>query len=353
VETVPPRGAWKQPRKQTATGTPRHPSPHDPQDRHNRTGGDTTPTGPAAGNAALASSLGLIWYFTLRHPLVARRRLDPEDVVQTACVFFLLRFEWYDGERLSAYCRLMVRDAVQQECRHLRLKVRRLGEDSEGAQFDPPAAPAGEPQVERDENIARVRQALRRLSPARRELLVRRFGLDGGEPATVKGLGEAAGVTNQRIDQRVQRALFYLGNLLGGVDRPGQPDQPVAVAVTVQPASPPTPAIPAIARRDCPSVSPSYTDEAALPPPPPPSPPRVTGFARKIARRVQAEGAVPVADLAGLAGTDVSTMVSWATEGVRCPVGRVWLCGFEREGVWYTSRQAVRRFLSVTPRGST
>jgi DNA-directed RNA polymerase sigma subunit (sigma70/sigma32) len=57
-----------------------------------------------------------------------------------------------------------------------------------------------------------VRRAVGLLSPARQELLTRRFGLDGGRPATLEAL--AAGKTKEAARQRVKKSLRYLGALL-------------------------------------------------------------------------------------------------------------------------------------------
>jgi DNA-directed RNA polymerase sigma subunit (sigma70/sigma32) len=77
--------------------------------------------------------------------------------------------------------------------------------------FDP-AAPQSENRVERDEEAARVRRALKTLPPERQELLARRFGLDGGEPATLEAL--AAGRTKEAARKWVEKSLRHLGDLL-------------------------------------------------------------------------------------------------------------------------------------------
>lgn len=66
----------------------------------------------------------------------------------------------------------------------------------------------------------------------------------------------------------------------------------------------------------------------------------------KAIARVEADGPVPVAELVTLAGTPEASIVRWIVTGQ----GGVHLDGIKREGKWYSSPQAVFRYLAEVSR---
>lgn len=66
--------------------------------------------------------------------------------------------------------------------------------------------------------------------------------------------------------------------------------------------------------------------------------------------RVTAEGPLPFADLAPLAGVSATSLIRWATRGKPVDGSRVHLDAiYDRKlGVWYSSLDAVERFLAAT-----
>ncbi|HVE44260.1 MAG TPA: RNA polymerase sigma factor RpoS [Gammaproteobacteria bacterium] len=66
-----------------------------------------------------------------------------------------------------------------------------------------------------DENLyARLEESLRTLTPKQREVLVRRFGLEGHERQTLEEVGEAVGLTRERVRQIQMMALKALRDVL-------------------------------------------------------------------------------------------------------------------------------------------
>lgn len=62
-----------------------------------------------------------------------------------------------------------------------------------------------EPEVE-----DRLKQAVENLPEARREIVVRRFGLDGGKGASLEDLGIALALTRERVRQLEAQTLEQL-----------------------------------------------------------------------------------------------------------------------------------------------
>lgn len=92
--------------------------------------------------------------------------------------------------------------------------TRRLMTLMEGDRFDEHELPSrnGDPVEHASENeqISRLWKALARLDPDRRELLTRRFGLDGEEPETGRDLARKAGLTTQAASWQYINALNEL-----------------------------------------------------------------------------------------------------------------------------------------------
>lgn len=64
----------------------------------------------------------------------------------------------------------------------------------------------------------KIDEALAELPPREREILIKRFGLDGSEPLTLKEVGQVIGLTRERVRQLEDRALERLrGTSVAGV----------------------------------------------------------------------------------------------------------------------------------------
>lgn len=66
------------------------------------------------------------------------------------------------------------------------------------------------PQHDREEQRQRIAEALRTLLPREREIVIKRFGLDGQGERTLEHLAKEMGVTKERIRQLQNRALDHL-----------------------------------------------------------------------------------------------------------------------------------------------
>lgn len=64
---------------------------------------------------------------------------------------------------------------------------------------------------------AELKHALPHLSPRGRSVLMRRFGLDGNPPQTLDQVGEALGITRERVRQLEARALRELRSVAPGL----------------------------------------------------------------------------------------------------------------------------------------
>ncbi|HEY7252784.1 MAG TPA: sigma-70 family RNA polymerase sigma factor [Methylomirabilota bacterium] len=96
-----------------------------------------------------------------------------------------------------------------------------IGEDSSLGQLVPDLLiPSPEDEAFRDDLIRRVQEALTTVPLREREILCRRFGLDGGEEQTLEEVGDRMGVTRERVRQLEARALRRLSRLL---DEPSSP----------------------------------------------------------------------------------------------------------------------------------
>ena len=71
--------------------------------------------------------------------------------------------------------------------------------------------------------ISRMRELLGKLDKRESRILRLRFGLDGGEPLTLKAIGKRFGLTRERVRQMEQQALERLGDVMSrefGEERP-------------------------------------------------------------------------------------------------------------------------------------
>jgi RNA polymerase primary sigma factor len=70
------------------------------------------------------------------------------------------------------------------------------------------------------DNLNFVMQQIESMPARESAVLKRRFGLDGFEPQTLKGVGEALSLTRERVRQIEIEALQQLGESLDGVNKP-------------------------------------------------------------------------------------------------------------------------------------
>jgi len=55
-----------------------------------------------------------------------------------------------------------------------------------------------------------IKEALEKLTPKEEEIVVARFGLDGGRPKTLEEIGQIRGITRERVRQIEKKALKKL-----------------------------------------------------------------------------------------------------------------------------------------------
>jgi RNA polymerase primary sigma factor len=91
---------------------------------------------------------------------------------------------------------------------------RPVGEDGETAfgELMPSERPSPDEEVEGSRRAAVLHRAIRALPAREREVLVLRFGLDGGEPEPLREIGRQLGITQERVRQIESRALSRLAS---------------------------------------------------------------------------------------------------------------------------------------------
>jgi RNA polymerase primary sigma factor len=89
---------------------------------------------------------------------------------------------------------------------------RPVGEDGETAfgELMPSERPAPEEEVETSRRATILRRAVADLPDREREVLILRYGMDGGEPAPLREIGRRLGITQERVRQIESRALARL-----------------------------------------------------------------------------------------------------------------------------------------------
>jgi RNA polymerase sigma-70 factor (ECF subfamily) len=125
------------------------------------------------------------------------RNLDPEELYQEAALCLLERVADYDPSKGAPVTWLfwVCRRAQGRLVRGRRQRPEPLLAEPASATPDPADA------AERADAIERLRAAVASLPDPERQLVVRRFGLDGGEPALLRGLlpGRTGEATRQRL----------------------------------------------------------------------------------------------------------------------------------------------------------
>jgi RNA polymerase primary sigma factor len=113
-----------------------------------------------------------------------------------------------DAAKISIEKMRQAREAV----RTLASLDRPVGEDASATVGDLIASPGGDPAEELAVSLedAALERALASLSTVQRRVLELRFGLGGGEAATLKSVGEELGLTRERVRQIEQAALEQL-----------------------------------------------------------------------------------------------------------------------------------------------
>jgi RNA polymerase sigma factor (sigma-70 family) len=157
---------------------------------------------------------GLLRYYAARLARHWPFGITPEEVFQEAVVSLLRKAGRYDPARgnVPAFLYVIARDG----------RNRLLGRNRRAAGRERPADPAGrlmsaravsrEPDpraaAEHAEELAGLRLALAALPDCQRRLVVRRFGLDGGEPAKLHEL--PGGVSRQCQHELLKGALWRM-----------------------------------------------------------------------------------------------------------------------------------------------
>ena len=159
----------------------------------------------------------LIRYYANRFALSTRA--DRDDVFQEFAAFFLARFQQFDGDErhLSTFVKWMCLNAGRA------IRIRETGKASPLPEYDIFASNEARPDsvAEDTEMAERVRAAVAALPEGARELVSRRFGLDGNAPAKLAELAQSEGVTVWGASCRVRSALNRLRFSLASAVEPG------------------------------------------------------------------------------------------------------------------------------------
>jgi RNA polymerase sigma-70 factor (ECF subfamily) len=152
----------------------------------------------------------------LAHRLLGWRGGAAEDVAQEVFLVALRRIGSFRGESSLAtwLSAITIRQCRREKWRIWRRWHRRLGQWMSGGEAGP-AGPADAP-AERDEMAVRVRQAVERLPPSEREVVVLHY-LEGMEVAE---MAAALGASRNAIDVRLHRARQRLKELLRELAEP-------------------------------------------------------------------------------------------------------------------------------------
>ena len=149
----------------------------------------------------------------LAHRLLGWRGGAAEDVAQEVFLVALRRIGSFRGESSLAtwLSAITIRQCRREKWRIWRRWHRRLGQWISGGETGPADAPA-----ERDELAVRVRQAVERLPPSEREVVVLHY-LEGMEVAEMVAV---LGASRNAIDVRLHRARQRLKEVLRELAEP-------------------------------------------------------------------------------------------------------------------------------------
>jgi RNA polymerase primary sigma factor len=92
---------------------------------------------------------------------------------------------------------------------------RPVGDDGETAFGDLMASdrPSPDEEVEGAHRASVLRRAVAELPPRERDVVIMRYGIDGGEPAPLREIGRRLGITQERVRQIESRALSRLAGV--------------------------------------------------------------------------------------------------------------------------------------------
>jgi RNA polymerase sigma factor (sigma-70 family) len=161
---------------------------------------------------------------------------DLEGMCQLGVAKARVRFDLSRGNKFMTYAMWWMWHEVTEACRLPLKKLRQMGSvansysgdsyitggrDPDMTVFDT-ITTGEESQVEivlRAERAEAVRKALEQIPalPRDREILMRRFGLDGNGGTTLREAGEEYGLSRARVEQIVNRCLRSLGDRLSAL----------------------------------------------------------------------------------------------------------------------------------------
>ena len=149
----------------------------------------------------------------------ANRYWSVHDFENVACEALLAlvraceRFEPERGLKPSSYLVPCIANAVKDEVRRQRKRQREVAlyvVTAEGDEQERPDLPVVEPVAVQRVLDREVREAVERLPERERLILTKRFGLEDGEPATAKAVGEAVGLSHQGVAKVAARGVERL-----------------------------------------------------------------------------------------------------------------------------------------------
>lgn len=161
-------------------------------------------------NQIIASNLPLVWHVVkgFKHPSVSHHEMFSEGSV--ALLQAIEKFDYSRGFKFSTYLTWAVKNKVYSHFLRTDAEKRRV----EALPLTQSTASASSQSGVQEHNYdgvkATVADMVKILPDRERVIILRRFGLDGGEPHTLEQLGNFLGVTKERARQLETRALEML-----------------------------------------------------------------------------------------------------------------------------------------------